>query len=206
MNIIGKNVVGIIAFLAVFFIVKYAVQEFREQRIVSSIEKEFTQMQDEATEKHPELSTTVALQNEAHKKVKGLLANTKSEREKINRAADMFFGYYFINTRSRNAFCGKRGIDISSFVKLFSALNDQEFKKAKLIYKQAGKNEEKLWSKIESIQYRIVSQDMQDTANFYQITLDDACRFLAKNAADVVPAMRLSKTLPDAHKALMGML
>lgn len=98
------------------------------------------------------------------------LQSAGTQLEKSNDAADMFFGYYWLNTRSRAAYCQEQGIDISVFTTSFADAHSSEHMRASEIYKNAGVDEETIWSPIKQTSYKMAADIMQDIAQTYELT------------------------------------
>ncbi len=166
-----------------------------------TVDETMAEMRSEAAQKHPKLAKTDALKAVGTEWAQTMLAKIDSPQQREGTAADMFFGFFFINTRARVAYCEQRGVDISPFVTALTTANTAELAKAEAIYRKAGVTPESMWQKIQMQAASVIDQDMKDVTAGAQVRLEDACGLFVEHP-DV-----LAKTIPlnpEIRKALMG--
>ncbi|MGH8556766.1 MAG: hypothetical protein ACRESZ_04755 [Methylococcales bacterium] len=125
-----------------------------------------------------------------------------NDQKRANTAADMFWGFYFVNVRERSEFCEEQATNIQTFVKAFEKIHVNEFSKAKSIYARSSADENKVYTLLKPQLRKIILQDMNDIAATNKITLKQACELIAENADVLVKEMHLSKAQPAVYYAL----
>jgi hypothetical protein len=197
-------IAAVTAFLVFYFVVQYAKQDWQTKSAVEKAEVTLEKLKEDAIKKRPDIHPVEAFREEAIEKVSSNLAS-KTGDAKLNAAADTYWGFYFINTRSRSDFCNSHGVDISNFSKVFAEMHKNETLKAKLIYSKLSKiSEEQLYEKLKPLFLKTVTEDMQAIATQQKISLSQACQVFDEYAKEVVPEMLLSKTQPALSNALMA--
>ena len=199
---IAKNALAVAAFIIAFIAVKYGMQAYREHQSVAKVEQSLNQLQSDATQKHPDVPVSVAVQQEATEQASKKIAAETNDQKRANTAADMFWGFYFVNVRERPEFCGEQGTNIQSFVKAFERIHAKEYSKAKSIYAQSSADENKVYSLLKPQLRKMILQDMNDIASTNKVTLKQACELIAENSDALVKEMHLSKVQPAVYQAL----
>lgn len=196
-------IVAIAAFFVFFFGVQYTKQYWHTDNALERAEVTMEKIKEDAVKKRPDVHPVEAFRDEAIEKSAESLANKTGDR-KLNAAADMYWGFYFVNTRSRSEFCKGHGVDISNFSKVFSDMHQNETLKARLIYAKFSKiSEEQLYQKMQSLLFKTVTEDMQAISSQYKISFPQACQVLDEHAKEIVADMLISKTQPAVSNVLM---
>jgi hypothetical protein len=188
---------GIVVVVAVVGLT-YATISNRERSLV----KYADQMRTDAVQKHPDLPVTVAMQQEAGQRFEEKMAAAASGQKRANLAADSFWGFYFINARSRLDFCREQGVDIQSFVDAFERGHTTQVATARAIYARSQTDENWLYSQIKDQVRKVIIQDMNDMATSNGISAKEACQLIADNAEDFAREMHVSKRVPALFQAL----
>jgi hypothetical protein len=126
---------------------------------------------------------------------------TQTVRQQASTAADMFWGFYFMNTEARPAYCAQRGIDITPFVSAFKSAHVDELSKAEEIYKAEDRDPKLLLPKWLPVFAGNVEQDMKDVTRAVQIPLEQACSLFNDRAKDIAALIQLP---PHVKQALMA--
>ncbi|MCH8080685.1 MAG: hypothetical protein IIA06_13070 [Proteobacteria bacterium] len=190
-----KDIIKIVVAIMVFIALGYGVDEYRNHKNIAVMESEWEQIQSTAKENYSDSTPVEAIYKASKEFAEDELENIKSNREKLHFVANSFFGFYFINTRSRNNYCENLGVDITPYVNAFAHYNKSEYQRAITIYAQAGTDKEQQWSYIKPYSIKMVEQDMQEIADTNQITLEEACKLFADNpefASEMTFAKRAS--------------
>lgn len=208
-NVWAKRLLYVVSFVVAFFVVKALTQSWFEKRSVQKVaavsEKAMADLREEAVRKNPDLSVSEALKQEAGKQMTATIEAQSGDRAKqANTAADQFWGFLLVNTRSRVDFCKELGVDISPFREAFESVHREEIARATAIYAQRGADKEKLYQILKAQLRKSTEQDMRDFAKGANTDLPGACRVVAQNGPDLANEIRFSKNLPAVHKALMA--
>ena len=65
MSGLAKHALSVAAFVIAFVAVKYGMHAYREHQSVAKVEQSLSQLQADATQKHPDVPVSVAVQQEA---------------------------------------------------------------------------------------------------------------------------------------------
>lgn len=189
MNKIVRGVLMAAAGGAAFVAVKTLKQETmaREPTAVE-LKEQMDAMAAEAARKHPGMAKSdrlkeVAVQHGAEKLAK------QSGSERATAAADMFFGFFFMNTKLRPAYCAERGVNIAPFVKAFTEKHSEHLARAKAIYAEAGADPEANLPTLKASFASFVEQDMKDVATGAEVPLEAACDLFKDNAQAFADAL-----------------
>src|SRR5262249_18460484 len=106
---------GVLGFAGGAWIGGEAVQQLFAYQAAGQLDQRLTEMQKSARAKYPQLDPVEAVARYARETAPGFVNNSKSDRERVMKAAATFFGFYHINTRSRVEHCAKLGVDIAPF-------------------------------------------------------------------------------------------
>ena len=199
-----NNALGILAFIIAFLAVKYGMQVYREHQAVAKVEQSISQMQTEAAQKHPDVPASIALQQVAIEQAYKKMASETDVQKRASSAADMFWGFYFINVRERPEFCREQDTDIQPFVKAFENGHIKELAQAKTIYARSSVDENKLYALLKSQFRKMIQQDMNDIATANKVTLKEACQLISENGESLAKEMHLSKAQPAVYQALFS--
>jgi hypothetical protein len=157
-------------------------------------------MKAQAALEHPGLTASEALkQTAATQAGKHLEAQSPEARAQV--AAEMFFGYYFLNTRVRVAYCRARQVDLGPFVKAFDREHAAELARARAIFAAQGTDPETLVPVMHETFLPVVEQDMKDIAASVEAPLDRACVLFNDNAATLAKSIALPPPVRDALMA-----
>jgi hypothetical protein len=199
---IAKKILAVAAFGIAFVAVKYGIQAFRDYQAADKVEQSLTQLQADATRKHSDIPVSEAMQLEAIEQTSNKLAAEPDEQKRAARAANFFWGFYFINVRERPEFCEEHGTRIQSFVGAFEKIHASEYTSAKTIYARMAEDESKIYTLIKPQLRKMIVLDMSDIAATNKITLKQACELIEENAEALVKEMHLAKMQPAVYRAL----
>jgi len=213
-SLIG-SVVAVIAFIVAFIVVKefksiwYESQSFKEASVsvTSEVEKEIQSAKSQAT---PEKSTTEILIEESQKKINSTLDNSATKKKKLVAASNMFFGAYFLNTRTRPEYCSKLGVNISEFVNEYKKVHHSLFVSAEKLqimdFKENGRtyNIDKFYSLLSPAGRKVIAQVMKDTAAYLKTNEIGACQSFAQHPAEWAKEADLSKRAPELTQLLLS--
>jgi hypothetical protein len=205
----GKRLLWIASFAVAFFVVKALTQSWfdkrSEKRMAAASEQKMASIREEAAKRHPDLPVSEAMKQEAGRQMTETIESQSGDRAKqANTAADQFWGFALVNTRSRVEFCRELGVDISSFKQAFESVHREEIARATAIDARRNVDREKVYQVLREQMRRSTEQDMRDLAKGANTDLPGACRAVAENAAALAEEIRFSKSLPAVHKALMA--
>lgn len=153
-------------------------------------------MEEEAVRQYPNLPRSEAIARYARENAGRQLAG-KSGDERDASAAQMFYGFYYMNTRSRQAWCRARGADLGPWVATFSRAYSREKAAADAILARSGKNADQIVTMITDSLSAYVDKDMQEIALGANAPLDEVCPLLNQNAEQLVPMLQLPPGVRD---------
>ncbi len=198
-----KNVLSFVVFIVAFIVVKYGIQEYRDYSNAATVENEYEQLKAEAMSSSGGTSGD-AIYLAAQKLSTKAIENYNSEREKRLYAANFFFGYYFMNMRSRKYFCKALGVDIAPFLNSFAQLNKSEQQSAATIYAQYEQSKEELWLVVKPVQAEQMAQNMQEAADTYRLTIKETCELFV-DYPEMALDMKFNTRAPaNVYQVLMG--
>ncbi len=197
-----RLILRVLAFALAFVAAKTGLQAYREHRAVASAGQKLEQLQAQARARHPGEPASLALKKEALESATAQLQSEADASKRDRSAADMFWGYYFLNTRKRPEFCRTKGIDIHSFVAAFEAANADELRAARAIYRRAGADENDTYRLSESLLDKLLQQDMREAATSNRISETEVCQVIEDHADALVARMKLSQVQPLVYATL----
>src|SRR5688572_29378090 len=116
MNRIAQSVLMVIVALAAFYGVKTLKQQaMSNEPSPTELSQKLNDMKAEAERKHPDMAKTDALKAVASEQSARKLASQGDANQRANTAADMFWGFFYMNTKARVAYCAQRGVDLTPF-------------------------------------------------------------------------------------------
>lgn len=158
--------------------------------------KMMASMEQEAVKKYPNLPKTEAIARYARENAGQQLAG-KSGTARDASAAQMFYGFYYMNTRSREAWCRQRGADLGPWVSAFSRAYSREKAAADAIFRRAGQEPDRIVAMITDSLSGYVDDDMRQIATGANASLDDVCPLLNENAEQLIPMLQLPPGVRD---------
>ena len=145
---------------------------------------------------------SVIAQQQAIRNIESIINDQPTLLDKRKAAASSFMGFYLVNTRTRQAFCSRKGVALDTYNAQFKLEHDLLLIEAKkLLFKDEG-SIDAFYQLIKEQGTASVAQDMSDIANMLNISLEEACVFLNSSAQDFVPKMSFANTQPLAYKYL----
>lgn len=186
--------------LGAFFGVRTLSREFFRERTAQGVERELDTIRDQAAKKYPGMPATDAMKAVAAERATASMASQAPEKRRKS-AADMFFGFYYLNTRSRVDYCRTRGVDLAPFADAFAAAHRTELSRATAIYANAGSDPDAIMPIVQTQLASVVEQDMKDVALGAQVPLDQSCALFNANAGFFAEKIALT---PDVRQALIG--
>ena len=210
---VGK-LIFVIAFVAAFWVVKEGKQAFVHStamenasvKAAETINQEIQTAQAQATSTK---SATDVLAERAKKNADATLAATNTDKQKRVVASNFFFGAYFLNTRTRPAYCASLGEPIPSFAKAYESHHRNLFNAAERIQIQDFKDHkaeydiEKFYALFSPSTEKVVAQDMKDAALALKMSEKEICSSMQQNANVWVKEMDYQKQVPDVAQLLL---
>lgn len=199
----SKRIVLVANVVAAIFGVVVLTQMWFEEAKVASVEKYRDQRRQDA------LVATSSLQDVAKKDASGKAVASKpaspsaESTKQASSAANQFWRYFWVNTRTRFDYCKEQGVDISAFTRAFEHLHRDDVKRASAISAREGADEEKIYSLLKSEHRKVIEDDMLGIARANNTDLREVCRSLAEHGLEAADAMQLAKVNPDIHQALV---
>jgi hypothetical protein len=164
-------------------------------------EGEVAKMERDALKKYPGKPRTEGLAYIAAERATQELNSAADPKERAFKAAQIFFGFYLVNTRARPAFCQKEGVDISEFVRLFAQDYKTEYTLAVDIVRRRGITEDKIYRPISGALERMIETEMFGLRN-YRYSNKQVCETFAQRAPFYVNQIDLRRRQPDVIRAL----
>jgi hypothetical protein len=165
-------------------------------------EGQLWKMEREAQVAQPGKPTAVAMTQYAIEKASTELA-AAPEAERAFKAAQIFIGYYLVNTRARVEFCAERHVDLGKFADEFARLHAAQYERAVALLTARGLKVEQIWSITRTAMSRAITHDMGGfTAP--GIHSPKACEEVARQARYFARKLDLKTRQPEVQRALMG--
>src|SRR5262245_33235605 len=101
---------GVLAFVVGAWLGREVVQQAFAYRASATLDQQMADMEKLARAKYPDLHPAEAAAKYARETAPDMVNASKSERERMMKAAATFFGFYHVNTRSRVDYCAKSGV------------------------------------------------------------------------------------------------
>lgn len=175
-------------------------RQVRTQWSKESLDQEYAELQAEAAKKEG-MPRADALREAGLAQAAAKLKAAKGADAKALSAAETFFGFLYMNTKARVAWCRERGVDLTPFADAFSDYNAAELARAEAVFAANSADSRLLWSMTQESMMEIVEVDMQDVAKSNGITLDQTCAFFNEHAAEIAPRIAFPV---DVKAALMS--
>ena len=197
-----KKPIFIILILVLVVAVAGSAMMYRQAKIrwsKEAFDQEYAELQAEAAKKEGMLKAD-ALREAGLAQVSEKLKAAESAEARALTAAETFFGFLYMNTKARVAWCRERGVDIGPFARAFTDYNATELKRATEVFAANGTDPESLWPMTQAGMMEVVAQDMQGVATSNNIPLEKTCAFFNEHAAEIAPRIAFPV---DVKAALM---
>jgi hypothetical protein len=212
-SLAGK-VLFVVVFVLVFLLVKEGKQIVVRENAMSNASAqasetmagEIKNAQAQATQ---EKSATDVLAENSKKQLSATLEAANTEKKKIVVASNTFFGAYFMNTRTRPAYCSALGAPIPAFAKAYATHHRDLFVAAEKIQIQDFKennheyNIDKFYSLVSPATEKVVAQDMKDAAVALKISEREVCKSMEQDANLWVTEIDYKKQMPEVAQLLL---
>ena len=203
MQSVAETLLSIVVAVLIYFAAGYAVIEVRERQSIGSADSALQQFTADAVAARPDLPESIAILEKAREQAQKTLTDAPTIAKRENDAATIFWGFYFLNTRARAAYCKERGVDIAPFIAAFRQAHETEVAAAKAIYRRASVNDDDVYRQMESMATKTVAQDMEDLAALNEIGETEACQLFADNPEEVVQRVLFAKVTPTVYETLV---
>jgi len=184
-----KNLFGVTAIVIFLLAIIVFQNYFSEELMIKNIDAS-------AQEK----SKTIT--NNAISSSKEILANSKSDSEKLQNAINIFRGFYLSNAKSRPKYCLKYNVQIDSFVRAFEKEHSKEYAFMK---KYEASNEPipaKSYEKLNELLDKKIATEMNNTTKENNLTIEEYCKTFQTNTNEYIEYMKISKVLPEIYHLL----
>jgi hypothetical protein len=154
-------------------------------------------------------SASDILQERSSTAVAAILNSAKTADEKYFAASNLFFGAYFLNTRTRAEYCTARGVDIGRFVAAYEQINRDVFVSAEKYQIEDFKGHgyaydiDKFYEMMSPALKKYVAQDMSDLARTSKASETEVCESLEEDSASWAEALDYRKLAPDIAQVLL---
>lgn len=199
---LGKKVLSVAAFVAAFVVAKYGFDAYQRYEMEANIEASMNKLKADSVKKNPDVSVSEAIGREAVARTSEQLSAEGDEKKRRARAASSYFGFYFVNTRTRPEFCRRQNVDISPFVAAFEREHAAESAQARAALAAVDTDENQLFDLVEKQLQQLIVQDMTDIATANKVSLREACQLIARNGEAVAAEMHISKVQPAVYRTL----
>lgn len=192
------------AMIVVAVAVGAGIKHFREgsnamptaAQVNEEADKMMASMEEEAVRKYPNLPRSEALARYAREQSAQQLAGKSGNARDVS-AAQMFYGFYYMNTRSREAWCRQRGGELGTWVSTFSRIYSREKAAADRILAGTGQNADQIVTMITDSLSEQVDRDMREIASGANAPLEQVCPLLNQNADQLIPMLQLPAGVRD---------
>lgn len=168
--------------------------------------KDIMELRAKVQAEQPDKAPAVAMQEEAQRFADGALGGPPTRQRHMNAAA-MFLGFYWINTRTRPAFCQKYGVDITPFTSAFAEQHEPLLKRAHAVLAGTPFNAEALdrdmYPQMMPSLAVMMQDNMQYIASTYKVTLLQVCEGFRTNGPALAADLYLEKSQPLMFQRLL---
>lgn len=199
---IGKTLLSVVAFVALFAVVEYGMDAYRRHRMDANVEASMARLKADGVKNHPDVPVSEAMGREAVTRTSEQLSAEADEKMRRARAASSYFGFYLFNTRTRPEFCRRQQVDIAPFVSAFERGHAAESAHARAALAAVNIDENQLYGLVEKQLQQVIVQDMNDIASSNKMSLREACQLLASSGDVVAAEMHISKVQPAVYRTL----
>lgn len=196
-----NNVLKVTLIVVAAFAAYLGVEYMRNKATTHHVSEKMDSLRAEAEKKYPGMAKTDALKAVAAADSTRQLNAASSVEDKKKSAAFMFFGFYFLNTEGRAAYCKARGTDLTPFVNAFTAKNRVEYTQARAALSKAGTQPESLLPMLKEQIDSVVEQDMKDVAMGANVPVEQTCALFNEHADMFAQEVKLT---PEIRSALMA--
>ncbi|UTW01179.1 hypothetical protein KDW99_08665 [Marinomonas rhizomae] len=198
-----KGIVLLVLSLLVMFCTVYYGAAYYDKYLASKMAGELLDtIKEEARESYPDELEMAAMKKVAISRSEDDLNNQKTFEDKRKKAADIFFGFYLINVKSRVEYCLDLGVNIAPFSSLFKKSNWNEYLIAKEARAYNSSDIEELYQLLEPQMMEVVGVDMKGIASENGLSVTESCQLFVDYAPRVVSQMHISAMNPAVYKAL----
>ena len=168
-------------------------------------EGEYYRMERDALAKYagPGTSNAEALARYAKEQAAQKLAAATTADERAYTAAQIFIGFYFMNSRARVEFCREQQVDLSAFATDFAKLHQPQYERAASLLRAKGTSIEDTWSTSRAAMMHAADRDMRAMAGMGNPPAA-ACKEFASHPGGFVAELDFARRQPDLQRALMG--
>lgn len=131
------------------------------------------------------------------------ISSATTEVQRRNRAADMYWGYYYRQTRGYPGYCRNQNVDLASWTKAAISANRDTHAAAIQVYALAGTDTAALFARLPEILKATISKELEGLAKERDETPAALCQYLDSNAAELSIVGAFEKQVPLAFDALM---
>ena len=153
-------------------------------------------IEEQAARKYPDLPKAEAMARFAREQAGQQLAG-KSGDDRDASAAQMFYGFYYMNTQARADWCRARGADLSQWQATFVRAYSREKAAADAILARAGRDPRQIVGMIGNSLSGFVDKDMREIASGANAPLEEVCPLLNQNAEQLIPMLQLAPGVRD---------
>lgn len=171
----------------------------------ATAEGEYNRIEREALAKYagPGTSNADAMSRYAKEQAAQKVAAAATADERAFTAAQVFLGFYLMNSRARVEFCRAQQVDISPFATDFAKLHQPQYERTAGLFRAKGVSIEDAWSTTRGTMMRAAETDMRAIAGTGG-TLAAACQQFASHPGGFVAELDFARHQPDVQRALMG--
>jgi hypothetical protein len=204
MENLGKRLLLILVAVGAFLCVRQGLHVFQEHTTAAQVSESADQLKSDAAKHNPGVPAALAIQREGIAKADEMMKNAPDDRTRRQNAAGTFYGFYFVNTRSRVDYCKEQGSDIQPFVTIFQGNHVNELAAARAILAEIGTDEETLYTQIKPQLRDLLNTDMKFIADAGKTDAKGACELIIARADVLAGQMQLSKVQPMVERVLMA--
>ncbi len=131
------------------------------------------------------------------------ISSASTEVQRRNRAADMYWGYYYRQTRGYPDYCRNQNVDLASWTSAAISANRDAHAAAIQVYALAGTDTAALFARLPAVLQGTISKELDGLAKERDETMAAVCQYLDSNAAELSIVGTFEKQAPSAFAALM---
>ncbi len=199
-----RIIVAVVAFLVALVLVQHYWHRAQARKMQARADEALEQAASNFLKKRPGTPDPVAQSKNALEKIAAAMEAEQDPAKRARIAADVFWGYYYLNTRARRDFCQEKGVDITKFTRAINGTQLDALNKARAIYAKAGADEFKLYESMQAELKTMVAQDQAYVAEQTRQSVAESCQWAAIHADKLAEMMDFAKLQPEVYKALMA--
>lgn len=127
----------------------------------------------------------------------------KTEESKAYAAANIIWGAYMVNLRSRYEYCKNYGVELNKFVDVYKKRNSKTYEEVKKFQEKIEKknnlkiSENDTYAAVRESNMRVLDVSMKELSSSWKVDMKTTCEAFNLEAENLSSYLDLSKTVPE---------